>query len=733
MGVLFAVTHHDNSLKPWYRAIPSAVFRRCHGLLSSNRGLADFDRDLQLMSAKRNPLALSLAGLLLIAIAAFLVIIGWQREYIDAYLVTNPQIKSFDNTNHEWRVVSARKADCGGPESCYQALRSQPSRIINYETLTGPWKDIATNISETEPVYILVQTTIPKAAWKELYDSGYHGLIVGMPTAWYDDAIAFVNGDKVSNYLKNSRIGVPVILENEPDNLVIDVMYQKSWHYTGLFEPDDEPLLVATPVDYRAWVRVLVMQSAHQGNWISNLSFIVMAVFFLLLYLFVDSSPEVLGLALFVGLDAFGRSLNYDWLPLRYTAQIADTTDSAAQIMRLYFLLQLSRFGSSKVGPWLVASFVYALLASAGSWVNALGWPIVEDRVYEINVWCSLVIAVIGIVLACVSAAKLRSQRLPWRQWALLIAALACFLQAIAYINNIWPEVSNYPEFYKVRSIIVPLSVFLLASSAFVNISTLENRVRVLSKAKAKNDEIEKELELGRVVQNAYMKIPNLPPEIDISCFFEAAFYVSGDAYFVHWDPDTKRLAVILGDMTGHGVHAALKATTLQVIARTIFRDPMRRSEDLGGRFIVYEQALRSFLRDSWGDGDLPTFLGMELDLVSGRVVSHRANFPFPMIILQGDDGKWDVKVWSDHFSTVNSRTDGRNMFLVSATDGVIGGSKTFNKIALRLKQQLNTMSDVNAESIKLELLNCANESGLNSDDDRTMVIFGLKRPMAAA
>ncbi len=727
------VSNHDNNSKTWYRVIRAAVLRRADGLLSSNKRLADFDRDLQLMSAKRSPLALSLAGLLLIAITAFLVIIGWQREYIDAYLVTNPLIKSFENNNHEWRVVSARKADCGSPESCYEFLRSQPSRVINYDKLTGPWKDIATNISETEPVYILVQTTIPKTAWKGLYDSGHHGLIVGMPTAWYDDAIAFVNGNKVSNYLKNSRIGVPVILENEPEKLVIDVMYQKSWHYTGLFEADDEPLLVATPADYRAWVRVLVMQSAHQGNWISNLSFIVMAVFFLLLYLFVDSSPEVLGLALFVGLDAFGRSLNYDWLPLPYTAQIADTTDSASQVMRLYFLLQLSRFGSSKVGPWLSVSFVYALMASAGSWVNALGWPIIEDRVYEINVWFSLVVAVIGIVLAGLSAAKLRSQRLPWRQWALVIAAIACFLQAIAYINNIWPEVANYPEFYKVRSIIVPLSVFLLASSAFVNISTLENRVRVLSKAKAKNDEIERELELGRVVQNAYMKIPSLPSEIDISCFFEAAFYVSGDAYFVHWDPDTKRLAVILGDMTGHGVHAALKATTLQVIARTIFRDPMRRSENLGGRFIVYEQALRSFLRDSWGDGDLPTFLGMELDFESGLVVSHRSNFPFPMILVQRDDGAWDVKVWSDHYAAVNSRTDGKNMFLVSATDGVIGSSKNFNKIALRLKHQLNVMSDVSAESVKTELLNCAKEAGLNSDDDRTMVVFGLKRPKAAA
>lgn len=711
----------------------SPVVSRGLQVFAGNHTQNDLDRDLQLMSSKRSPAALALAAFLLIFITSFLVVIGWQREYTQAYLSANPTIKSFDNNRQEWRVASVKTSDCGTQEKCYQALQKEKLKSFSYETLTGPWRDLSPGVSETESMYILVQTTIEKSAWKGFYDSGYRRLIVGMPSAWYNEAVGYVNGKMTGLFLKNGRIGVPIFMDQEPENLIVEVMYHKSWHYTGLFELNDEPLLVAVPADYRAWVRVLVMQSAGQGNWISNLSFIVMAVFFLLLYLFVDSSPEVLGLAIFVGLDAVARSLSLDWLPLKFSAQFSDMADSASQIMRLYFLLQLSRVGSSKVGPWLVLAFVYSVAVSAGSWVNALGWPIIEDRVYEINVWCSLIVALIGIALAGVSAMKSRGQKLPWRQWALVIAVVACILQVVAYINNIWPQISNYPEFYQVRSIIVPLSVLLLGSSAFVNISSLENRVRVLSKAKAKNDEIEKELELGRVVQNAYMKIPNLPPEIDIACFFEAAFYVSGDAYFVHWDPDTKRLAVILGDMTGHGVHAALKATTLQVIARTIFRDPMRRSGDLGGRFIVYEQALRSFLRDSWGDGDLPTFLGMELDLESGRVVSHRANFPFPMIIVQENDGTWDVRVWSNHFATINSRTDGRCVFFVSATDGVIGGSKTFNKIAVQLKQQLNRMTDINAESIKLELLNCAKESGVKSDDDRTMVIFGLKKPPTAA
>jgi hypothetical protein len=257
--------------------------------------------------------------------------------------------------------------------------------------------------------------------------------------------------------------------------------------------------------------------------------------------------------------------------------------------------------------------------------------------------------------------------------------------------------------------------------------------VRSLSSAKAKNEMIEKELELGRVVQNAYMKIPNLPPEIDMSCHFEAAFYVSGDAYFVHWDPETKRLAVILGDMTGHGVHAALKATTLQVIARTIFRDPMRRSGELGSRFLVYEQTLRSFLRESWGDGDLPTFLGVELDVSTGRVVSHRANFPFPMVVHETDDGKWDIKVWSDMDQVLDFKSSGRQAFVVSATDGIVGGSKQFKRLAEKLKIQINLLDEVNSEIIKAQLLRLISEEKNLVDDDKTMVVFGLKAPDSAA
>ena len=694
----------------------------------------DFDRDIKLMQGRRDKVVIWLAGCSFALIVAFLAVVGWQRQFSSAYLATKEAITHFDNEKQQWFVSYNFVDDCGAPEECYRSLKSKAPQSFDFKDLTKPWLGIQKSQSDDAKSNILVQTTIDRDAWLRLYDLGYRRLMIGLPTAYYLEAYVYVNGKIAGTFLKGTRIGVPVTLASSvPKDLVVEVLYIKDWNYSGLFEADDEPLIITGPGEYNAWVRMLIMKSATRGSWISDLAFIVMAAFFLMLYLFVDSSPEVLGLALFVSMDALSRSFGYGWLPLSFIEAFGSSLDSASQIMRLYFLLQLGRIGSPRVRPWLWVAFIYSVFASAGSWSDTFGSTLIPDHTNEINVWCSMFVSTFGLVIASATAVRLRRRQLPWRQWALIIAAIACFLQFVAYINYIFPMLENYNLFFQVRAIIIPLSVYLLASSAFVNISTLENRVRMLSDAKSKNDLIEKELELGRVVQNAYMKIPELPAEVDISCYFEAAFYVSGDAYFVHWDPGTKRMAIILGDMTGHGVHAALKSTTLQVIARTIFRDPMRRGGSLGDRFKVYEQTLRSFLRESWGDGDLPTFLGVEMDLDTGFLVSHRANFPFPLVVFRTKDGSWGSKIWVDSDETLDFKNDMSEAFILSATDGILGSSKQISKLCRNLTAELAKETDVNANTIKDVVLRLTPPAKAGAEDDKTMIVFGLKKPEKAA
>src|SRR5690606_36983690 len=105
----------------------------------------------------------------------------------------------------------------------------------------------------------------------------------------------------------------------------------------------------------------------------------------------------------------------------------------------------------------------------------------------------------------------------------------------------------------------------------FINISSLENRVRLLSAAQAKAELLRQELQLGQAVQTAFMTPPRMPAEFEISAFQSAPLLVSGDTYFAHWDEDAHRLTVILSDLVGHGIHAALRASASQVIAKTIW------------------------------------------------------------------------------------------------------------------------------------------------------------------
>jgi hypothetical protein len=69
----------------------------------------------------------------------------------------------------------------------------------------------------------------------------------------------------------------------------------------------------------------------------------------------------------------------------------------------------------------------------------------------------------------------------------------------------------------------------------------------------------------------------------------------------------------------------------------------------------------------------------------------------------------------------------------VSATDGIVGGSKQFKRLAEKLKIQINLLDEVNSEIIKAQLLRLISEEKNLVDDDKTMVVFGLKAPDSAA
>jgi hypothetical protein len=677
----------------------------------------------------RDFLSISVSWVLFVLIASYLAVIGWQREHTAAYLATKKRIVTLDAQSRQWQVSHARRDTCDDLDSCYELLKARPLSTVSFSELTD--REKSPDRTHHGPSLILVRSimTVSDGA---LENRQY--LIVGFPSASYDKAVSFINGRKVGTHFLDQRIGIPFY---RPDamtrDLVVDVLYETDGSGQGLFiAGDEEPLLITTVSEYRAWVRMLIMQDARQGNWISDMSLIVMAALFLMIFLFVDRSPEVLGLALFMGFDAISRSLDYGWLPMTDHYPATVFLENAAQIMRIYYIVQICRLGSPRPKTWVLGALIFGAMIGCGPWLRTHGISFTDDISDVISMTFNLFFSLIGFFVMQVTAFHLRGKGLYWRQWALLVASVALLLQGFSGLDVLLPSLQSSQIYYQVRSVTSPLASYLLAASAFINISTLENRVRSMSQLVAKNEEIERELDLGRVVQRAFMKIPELPPVFDAAFHYEPAFYVSGDAYFLHWDEKRSKLVVILGDMTGHGVQAALKSTTMHTLARSVFMMQAvegvsaDHSGDHSGDILNrYGEALIQTFQQTWGQEEIPAYVGAEIDARSGQTAWIRSNFPWPLLVRKNEGGDWRVLLLSD--SAERSFRLGVGEFLVFASDGIFDGSRRVSAIKRQIEASLRGRSKCDAESIKSVILNTFAQKSPFENDDKSIVVIGRK------
>ena len=673
----------------------------------------------------RDLLSITVTWTLFLLIATYLVVIGWQREHTSAYLSTKKRIVSYAPATREWLVSHAQRTICQDLDACYESLKERSFDSISFLQLTDREKSF--DKVHQGPSLVLVRT---KLTLDDVALNARQYLVVGFPSASYDKAISFINGRKVGDYFLDQRIGIPFNrMASGLDEIVVDVLYETDGSGQPLFVAgDEEPLLVTTIGEYRAWVRMLIMQDARQGNWLSDMSIIVMAALFLMVFLFVDRSPEVLGLALFMGFDALSRSFDYGWLPVADVYPATVFLQNAAQIMRIYYIVQICRLGSPRPKTWVMGSLLFGALIGCGPWLRTYGISFTDDISGVISMTFNLFFSLLGFVVLQITAFHLRGKGLYWRQGALFVASIALLLQGYSGLDVLLPSLESSQLYYQIRSITVPFASYLLAASAFINISTLENRVRTMSQVVAKNEVIERELDLGRVVQKAFMKIPRLPQDFDVAFHYEPAFYVSGDAYFLHWDEERSRLVVILGDMTGHGVQAALKSTTMHTLARSVFvmsgEEPLSRGrpKDILNR---YGEALTQTFHETWGKEEIPAYVGAEIDPRSGDTSWIRSNFPWPLHIRKNEGGTWHVSLLSDRKDQAFCL--GLGDYLVFASDGIFDGSRRVWGISREIERFLNGQSSCDAESIKNIILQAFARKLPFEVDDKSIVVIGRK------
>jgi hypothetical protein len=600
--------------------IPSRIPELVRSLWSSEAltNLYSRRRSLSPSDENRTKVSLFISGTLFIGIMSFLMAMAWMRHDTNTFLDGREGIEYLD--------ANAWTASSPVPEAEFNQNNIERNSITDLSSLRTLKLPPSNAIVE-------LQTELSIDV-KSRFDS-HNSAALKIPHFYFRKAEVFLDNNLIQTFFDSQPL--VVFLDTRAENprlLSIRFTLDNNQEIFSLVGRDgnshlDDRLAIMPSHDWYQYRNFLATNAAGRGNTVGAIARIVMAVFVLALFLIIDGSPESLGLGLFLGFEAFAITTSYNWLPLKDVEFIRHYCYQMGDIFRLYFFLQMARMIDKRVGNWLfwatVVSVPYGLLryyAPQFEWTWVKYIPRNRD----------LIIGLIGTAVCLRAAWFLRDKQLPWRVVALTIAGLAAFEQSIEpLVAGFFPFLQDHGWYRAVLDTTQPLSVWMLAFSAFINISTMENRIKVLSQVEIRAKEIQHEMELGRTVQRAFHHIPKLPKGVKVTCHHEAMLYVSGDTYYVNHNPQSQQICFLINDVTGHGIQAALKASAASVIAKSMWNE--EQSSWNQESLMTYDQQVQSFLSQMADVPDVVAMGGGFFDLKEKALYLYRANFPFPIII----------------------------------------------------------------------------------------------------
>lgn len=225
----------------------------------------------------------------------------------------------------------------------------------------------------------------------------------------------------------------------------------------------------------------------QQGNilTVSSLTRHVIAIVALLMFLLIDGSPETLALGLFFGCESIAESLSIaSSIPATDVMTLSTIYfDQMASIFRLYFACQIARISTKHLNPWLILG---SILTSLYLVIVAL-LPTFRDSISVFfETTTQLAVGLLGSFICCRVAMMISPKNLPWRVAALLIATLGFLANPLMVAADLSYD-GNIPS-----SVVIELQIYqhvsyvLFTLAALVNMSTVENRIKALSSAKAR-------------------------------------------------------------------------------------------------------------------------------------------------------------------------------------------------------------------------------------------------------
>ena len=658
----------------------------------------------------RNSTTLAVTASLFALLMIFLMALAQSRQGIDKYTSSRPLIKTPDERSLVWRLKGKG-----------QVSRAELSTM-------------------SVPAHVTLEIQVPAGLATPLAEAASPPMLV-LPTISFKTADVTINGRFIRQFLEGERIILPLPVDGAGVvGGMLDVEIQATNSMTavpplmpkGLLDlsKSEQSVLVMPFGEYQELSEFAAADRIGRGNYVGFVGRMIMAVFALALFLFVDASPESLGLAVFMGFEALAMSLKFDWLPGVDKVLFSNFCYQMGDLFRVYFALQLARIAPKSTKWWFLAGVPLSLLygyirvrEKDFGWTFPAQLPNIRD----------IIAGGTGVVVCSRAAMILSTRRLPWRVAALCVAAIAFFEQIVDPLGQYIPYISQNAVFTELVDILQPISAWLLAFSAFINISSLETRVKALSRSEVRAQSIERELELGQSVQATFLKIPVVPFPITIACHHEAAVYVAGDMYFIDWNEASDQLTVILSDLTGHGVQAALKASATNVIAQTVWGGTKHAQDRRRDRLIRFDGQVQSFLNRLGGELETNTMLGLEFDKRESSLEIFRSNFPLPLLIRRSFDATEKGSPWTISPVILPNRKQSRmrlepGSFLLIATDGFFTTSQQTAHLVRFLNKNLSaaTPTPMTASEMKELVLQFSGFNQQPLSDDRTLIVLGL-------
>ena len=132
--------------------------------------------------------------------------------------------------------------------------------------------------------------------------------------------------------------------------------------------------------------------------------------------------------------------------------------------------------------------------------------------------------------------------------------------------------------------------------------------LRDLTKERRRQEELVKEIELAKRVQQELLPKPSASPHIDIRSLYYPSSVVGGDSYYFERLNDGSTLRGFLVDVSGHGIATALQTASVNMLIRDAAEAELTLMEHLCQ---VNRRALNCFV-----EGSYATMLAFEVDLL---------------------------------------------------------------------------------------------------------------------